>query len=63
MKNPKEIIMWGRSPDRRALVRKQIDAAHGHPGHAHFWERALSRRQFIKATGAVTGALILASGH
>lgn len=26
-------------------------------GHAHFWQRALSRRQFIGGTAAVTGAV------
>jgi hypothetical protein len=39
----------------------RLDAAQGHHGHAHFWERAaLSRRQFIQATGV--GAGVLATG-
>jgi hypothetical protein len=31
-----------------------------HLGHAHFWERALSRRQFIGATAAAGGAAVTA---
>jgi hypothetical protein len=34
----------------------RIDAAQGHPGHAHFWDRALSRRNFL-AVGAGAGLL------
>ena len=29
---------------------------HGHIGHAHFWERAMSRDQFIKTAAVATGA-------
>jgi hypothetical protein len=32
-------------------------AASGHVGHARFWERALSRRQFLKAAGVSATAL------
>ncbi len=28
----------------------------GHRGHRHFWQRALSRRQFLGASAAATGA-------
>jgi hypothetical protein len=31
--------------------------SHVHRGHQHFWQRALSRRQFIGGTAAVTGAV------
>src|SRR2546430_4761076 len=30
-------------------------------GHAHFWERALSRRQFLSATGLAGGAMVTSS--
>src|SRR5207245_9093770 len=30
-------------------------------GHAHFWERALSRRQFLSATGLAGGAVVTSS--
>lgn len=30
-------------------------------GHAHFWERALSRRQFLAATGLAGGAVVTSS--
>lgn len=35
--------------------------AHDGHGHTHFWERALSRRQFIAATGLAGGAVATAS--
>jgi hypothetical protein len=31
---------------------------HGHHGHAHFWERALSRGQFIRTAAGATGAAL-----
>ncbi|TMF71821.1 MAG: twin-arginine translocation signal domain-containing protein [Chloroflexi bacterium] len=30
-------------------------------GHAHFWERALSRRQFLATTGLAGGAVVTSS--
>jgi len=36
--------------------------AHQAQGHAHFWERALSRRQFLAATGMAGGAVATSSG-
>jgi len=30
-------------------------------GHAHFWERALSRRQFLSATGLAGGVMVTSS--
>jgi hypothetical protein len=33
----------------------------GHGGHRHFWQRALSRRQFLGTTIAATGAAATAS--
>ena len=33
-----------------------------HRGHAHFWQRALSRRNFFGAAAGVTGAASLAYG-
>ena len=51
-----------KSPGRGARARpKEIHTARGFPGHTHFWERALSRRQFIQTTGAAAGALVLGS--
>ena len=35
-----------------------MDDHRNHTGHAHFWQRALSRRQFIGTTAAATGAAI-----
>lgn len=32
----------------------------GHGGHRHFWQRALSRRQFLGASAAATGAAMTA---
>jgi hypothetical protein len=34
----------------------------GHTGHAHFWDRALSRRQFMLAAAGSTAALALLPG-
>lgn len=35
-----------------------MPAPEGYVGHSHFWERALSRRQFIGTTAAVSGAAL-----
>jgi len=35
--------------------------AHHQGGHAHFWERALSRRQFLAASGLAGGAVATSS--
>jgi len=40
---------------------KYMDGGRRHPGHAHFWDRALSRRGFLQTTGAAAGALVLGS--
>ena len=49
------------------LLQKPVGFA-GYPGHAHFWQRALSRRNFMTASGAAgllavagTGAASLGS--
>ena len=34
--------------------------AEGRPGHRHFWNRALSRRQFLGTTAAAAGAAMTA---
>lgn len=39
-----------RIPDQTVLL--------GHRGHRHFWKRALSRRQFLEASAAATGAAL-----
>jgi hypothetical protein len=49
---------------RRGAKEKQMDptsrslgppvAGHRHVGHAHFWERALSRGQFLYDTAAIS---------
>jgi len=43
------------SPDGRIIV-PTPDGPHA-IGHAHFWERALSRRQFVRAAAGTTAAL------
>lgn len=35
--------------------------AHRQEGHAHFWERALTRRQFLATTGLAGGAVVTSS--
>lgn len=35
--------------------------AHHQEGHAHFWERAFTRRQFLAATGMAGGAVATSS--
>src|SRR5882672_3608180 len=35
--------------------------AHQTEGHDHFWERAISRRQFLAATGLAGGAIVTSS--
>src|SRR5262245_23837661 len=42
------------------LPPKRLDTG-SYPGHSHFAQRALSRRQFMKATGAAAGLLLLGS--
>lgn len=32
-----------------------------HEGHAHFWDRALTRRQFLATTGVAGGAVVTSS--
>jgi hypothetical protein len=34
----------------------------GYPGHAHFWQRALSRRNFMTASGAAGLLAVAGSG-
>lgn len=46
-----------RIPDIRALP-ADLSA---HRGHVHFWDHAMSRRQFLKSTGAASG-VVLSSG-
>ena len=36
---------------------KQADAARGHRGHTHFWDRAFSRRQMLQSAAAAAGML------
>ncbi len=52
----------GRSPGAWAAVRRfrSLDVPQGYPGHAHFWDRAISRRNFLQTAGAA--GLILGSG-
>ena len=39
---------------------KHADAGRRHPGHAHFWDRAVSRRQFVQTTAAFASVLLAA---
>jgi hypothetical protein len=43
----------------RVLAASRI--AHQPEGHAHFWERALTRRQFLATTGLAGGAVVTSS--
>jgi len=37
---------------------RRIEAMTRHPGHAHFWHRAVSRRHFVQTTAAAAGLLL-----
>lgn len=50
---------WRIESGARSLLTR-IEAGRRHPGHAHFWDRALSRREFVQTTAAAAG-LVLAS--
>ena len=54
---------WPDGFDREPRIRRRIRRTAGpHGGHAHFWERAWSRRRFLQASGAAAaGAFILGS--
>lgn len=43
------------------LPENRVDSAGRRRGHSHFWERALSRRQFMQGTGAAAGMLLAGS--
>jgi hypothetical protein len=43
----------------RLLAASRIAQRQG--GHAHFWERALTRRQFLATTGLAGGAIVTSS--
>jgi hypothetical protein len=47
--------------DRGIEILAASPAANHPHAHAHFWERALSRRDFLVATGLAGGAVITAS--
>lgn len=46
-----------RDIETRTLVRKPNahQHSHRHPGHAHVWQHAMSRRQFIRIAAGATG--------
>jgi hypothetical protein len=45
------------------LLRKLLDGSGRHVGHAHIWDRALSRRQFVQAAvGATVAGSVLGAG-
>jgi len=45
------------------LVRRLLDGSGRHAGHAHIWEGALSRRQFVQAAaGATAAGVVVGSG-
>jgi len=48
------------SDDGLKILAASSIANHPH-GHAHFWERALSRRDFLAAAGVAGGAVITSS--
>ena len=39
---------------------QQIDRLKRHPGHAHFWDRAFSRRQFVQTAASAAGLMLAA---
>jgi hypothetical protein len=45
----------------QSLINRLAHGSDGHVGHTHFWEHALSRRQFIRTAAGTTG-LVLSSG-
>ena len=63
--DPREADVGQRSLGRGSRVRlKKIALASGYSGHAHFWERALSRRRFMQGTSsAAAGMLLLGSSR
>lgn len=55
---PKDGILRGPLPTTIPTTAPPgIPTVPGYHGHAHFWERALSRRNFLATSAGVTGAL------
>ena len=48
-------------PQGHADSRGSPGLRHRHLGHTHFWERAMSRRQFLKGAAGLTSAIAGAS--
>jgi hypothetical protein len=48
----------GRIPTQALSRLRQIDHLRGRPGHAHFWDRAFSRRQFVTAAASAASVLL-----
>jgi hypothetical protein len=42
----------------KSSILEPSQAGRRHVGHTHFWERALSRRQFIQTAAGVTGVVL-----
>src|SRR3989442_12434014 len=56
--NFRDIPMW-----ESAIKARAHRHDHSHTGHSHFWQRAMSRRQFARtAAGAAVVGATLASG-
>jgi hypothetical protein len=45
----------------QVLLRRLLDGSSRHAGHPHFWDRALSRRQFVQAAAGATAAGVVLS--
>lgn len=48
----------GRIPTQALSRLRHFDHLKSRPGHAHFWDRAFSRRQFVTTAASVAGALL-----
>lgn len=46
---------------KRKIPLRQFTRVSGYPGHAHFWERALSRRRLLATAAAGTLGLVVGS--
>ena len=54
----KQILAWEDLAERRDFQVVGRPQGHRHVGHAHFWNRAMTRRQFITTAAGMTGAAI-----
>jgi hypothetical protein len=53
-------MMTTRIPAGALSRLQQIDRLKRHRGHAHFWDRAFSRRQFVQTAASAAGLMLAA---